>query len=260
MEKLYDLFKRILGVVLILPPFALAFWLGGIYFKLAIFIAIIILYYEIYRLVVNRFSLLSFFVGLFAIGLAFWEGGFILSFILLFIFGIVNYLWGFSVKEAIILLAVAVYILVPANIIITLREFSFELCLFVLAVNWSFDTGAYLFGKFSGRRKIFTRISSGKTLEGLLGGLLTSAIVGGILGYAFWGFDRLPFYTLSGIYIGVFAQLGDLVESALKREKGVKDSGKIMPGHGGLFDRVDSLIMSLVGFFLLFRFFGYIYS
>lgn len=260
MEKLYDLFKRVLGVVLILPPFAVAFWLGGIYFKMAIFIAVIILYYEIYRLVVNRFGLLSFLVGLFAIGLAFWEGGFILSFILLLIFGIANYLLGFSVKEALILLAVAVYILVPANIIITLREFSFELCLYVLTVNWFFDTGAYLFGKFLGKRRIFTRISSGKTLEGLLGGLLVSGIVGGILGYTFWGFGKLIFYILTGIYIGIFAQIGDLVESALKRERGVKDSGKIMPGHGGLFDRVDSLMMSLAGFFLLFKFFGYLYS
>lgn len=260
MEKLYDLFKRIIGILLILPPFALAFWLGGIYFKIAIFIAILVLYYEIYRLVVNRFSLLGFSVGLFAIGLAFWEGGFILSFILLFIFGIVNYLLGFSVKEALMLLAVAVYILVPANIIITLRESSFELCLFVLVVNWSFDAGAYLFGKFLGKKRIFIRISSGKTLEGLLGGLLTSGIVGGLLGYSFWGMGNLVFYILSGIYIGAFAQFGDLIESALKREKGVKDSGKIMPGHGGLFDRVDSLIMSLAGFFLLFRFFGHIYS
>jgi Predicted CDP-diglyceride synthetase/phosphatidate cytidylyltransferase len=79
------------------------------------------------------------------------------------------------------------------------------------------------------------------------------------LGYFLWDPNKVVGFSLTGLYIGVLAQVGDLLESALKREKGIKDSGKIMPGHGGLFDRVDSLLLSLTGFYLIFRIFREFY-
>ncbi len=255
MEKWYDLLLRIIGVVVVLPLFAIIFFVGGFLFKLGVFLFMLILYYEIYRLVLNRFSILTFVAGIIALSISYWQGGFILSFILLLIFGLLNYLMGFSIKEALMLMALMVYILVPANILLMLRETSLFLASYVLITNWSYDTGAYMFGRFFGRRKIFRSVSGGKTLEGLLGGLLVSGVVGGILG-SFVDITRVHLYFLTGIYIGVFAQLGDLIESALKREKGVKDAGSILPGHGGLFDRVDSLILSLAGFYVIFRVFG----
>jgi Predicted CDP-diglyceride synthetase/phosphatidate cytidylyltransferase len=166
---------------------------------------------------------------------------------------------GFSAKEALTILAVVVFILIPATVLVDIREVSLKLALFVLFTNWMFDTGAYLSGKFLGRRRIFTNISPGKTLEGLIGGILTSTVVGGILGYFLWDPNKVLGFSLTGLYIGVLAQVGDLLESALKREKGLKDSGKIMPGHGGLFDRVDSLLLSLIGFYLIFRIFREFY-
>lgn len=259
MEKLYDLLKRIFGVLLLLPPFVVAFFAGGIYFKLAVFLALIILYYELYRLVTNRFNLYAFLFGVLAISVSFWKEEMIVSLLLLSLFGVINYLMGFSVKEALMLLAIVVFVLVPANILVDLREISIKLSAFVLATNWMFDAGAYLSGKLFGRRRIFTNISPGKTLEGLIGGILTSVIVGGILGHFFWSPGKVIGFSLTGLYIGILAQIGDLLESAIKREKGVKDSGRIMPGHGGLFDRVDSLLVSLMGFYLAFRIFKEFY-
>ncbi|EJF05922.1 putative CDP-diglyceride synthetase/phosphatidate cytidylyltransferase [Thiovulum sp. ES] len=242
-----------------LPPFAFALFAGGIYFKFAVFFALIVLYYEVYRLISNRLNPYAFLFGILAISVSFWKGEIILSILLLSIFGVINYLMGFSAKEALMLIAIVVFVLIPAKVLVEIREISLKLSVFLLTTNWMFDTGAYLFGKFLGKRKIFTNISPGKTLEGLVGGLVTSASIGGILGYFLWGPDKVFGLSLTGFYIGLLAQSGDLLESALKREKGVKDSGKIMPGHGGLFDRVDSLLVSIMGFYVALRMFREFY-
>lgn len=108
---------------------------------------------------------------------------------------------------------------------------------------WGSDTGAYLFGSFFGRNRIFPELSPKKTLEGSIGGMLTS-----MLGFAFASFFiNIPFFhaVFLGIIASVFGQIGDLSESALKRELNIKDSGKVFAGHGGFLDRTDSLLFTL---------------
>lgn len=115
------------------------------------------------------------------------------------------------------------------------------LTLLVLLGIWSTDSGAYFVGKAFGRHKLLPAISPNKTVEGALGGILTALVV--VLGLnALLG--KLPFWQALGIALvtGIAAQLGDLVESAMKRHFGVKDSGRIIPGHGGVLDRFDSLL------------------
>lgn len=113
--------------------------------------------------------------------------------------------------------------------------------LFVLI--WCSDTFAYLCGRAFGKHKLFEKVSPGKTWEGFAGGLLLSAAFSLLL--AKW-FD-IPYGINVGIAIStvVFGTLGDLVESMLKREFGIKDSGNILPGHGGMLDRFDALLISL---------------
>ena len=107
---------------------------------------------------------------------------------------------------------------------------------------WAFDTGAYAAGRRFGRRLFMTHISPRKTVEGVIGGTITVTIVSAIivagLGHA-W-----PLGALLGPLIGAAAQIGDLAESMLKRAAGVKDSGTLIPGHGGLLDRVDSFLFA----------------
>lgn len=112
-----------------------------------------------------------------------------------------------------------------------------------LILLWTNDTGAYLAGKSLGRRKLFERISPNKTWEGFIGGVFM-AVVAGIVLSRYFGIFPLWGWVCIALIIGVFGTFGDLVESMLKRNIGVKDSGNILPGHGGLLDRFDGLLMA----------------
>jgi phosphatidate cytidylyltransferase len=104
------------------------------------------------------------------------------------------------------------------------------------------DTGAYYFGRAIGRRKLAPRISPGKTVAGAVGGFICAAATGPLCRLIF--FPELPgvHSVLLGASIGIAGQFGDLAESLLKRGAGVKDSGSLLPGHGGMLDRIDSIL------------------
>ncbi|MGE7760630.1 phosphatidate cytidylyltransferase [Peribacillus sp. NPDC097895] len=117
--------------------------------------------------------------------------------------------------------------------------------LLTLFTIWATDSGAYFIGKSLGKRKLWPEISPNKTVEGFIGGLFSAMIVGALF-YAFSSLDYTLLQLLViSLIIGVFGQLGDLVQSAYKRHYGVKDSGKLLPGHGGILDRLDSVIFIL---------------
>ncbi|MBV8389432.1 MAG: phosphatidate cytidylyltransferase [Mucilaginibacter sp.] len=121
--------------------------------------------------------------------------------------------------------------------------FNFHIPLAFLIMLWSNDTGAYLSGYFFGRTKLFERHSPKKTWEGFIGGVLIAAVAGYILSnfYHELSWDK---WVIMAVLIGCFGTLGDLVESMFKRSINIKDSGGILPGHGGLLDRFDGLLLS----------------
>ncbi len=104
------------------------------------------------------------------------------------------------------------------------------------------DTGAYYTGRSLGRHKLAPRVSPGKTIEGSIGGFITAALAGFICRLVF--FPQIPLFhvVMLGAAIGLISQVGDLAESLLKRGSEVKDSGSIFPGHGGMLDRIDSIL------------------
>ena len=119
---------------------------------------------------------------------------------------------------------------------------------------WGFDGAAFFTGRYLGRHKLAPHISPGKTREGVAGGLVVSVLAGVVLTVIPLG---VPWYfaILLGFLIGIASTLGDLAESVIKRQMHVKDSGQIMPGHGGMLDRIDSLLFAVIVVYIFALFF-----
>ncbi len=122
-------------------------------------------------------------------------------------------------------------------------KYSYELMFGFFFILWCNDAGAYLAGSAFGKRKLFPRISPGKSWEGSIGGAIAGYIVVFIISGWYKDLRIVDWIVIAAILI-VIGTLGDLVESLLKRSKNVKDSGTLLPGHGGILDRFDSLIMA----------------
>ena len=142
-----------------------------------------------------------------------------------------------------------IYIGVPCYSLIYLRldlNFGFETVLWVFTLVWSADSGAYATGRMFGGPKLAPRISPNKTWSGLCGGVFAAGIVGFIYTLVLGHQNMIPLTILSA-FLGLLSQGGDLLESWIKRRFDKKDSGSLIPGHGGLFDRVDGLLAAAVG-------------
>lgn len=124
--------------------------------------------------------------------------------------------------------------------------------IFMLACTWSCDTAAYFVGTAFGKRKIAPDLSPKKSLEGAIGGLIGSVITSCLFAYIY-PFLSVPKMLLLGLLVGLAAEVGDLLESAFKRQAGIKDSSMLIPGHGGILDRFDSSLFTapLVYYFVL---------
>lgn len=156
---------------------------------------------------------------------------------------------GFDACPALLLPAVGVVVLVPAGL--AMASLSPLRLLAVLGLVWIADTAAYLAGRALGRRKLAPAISPGKTWEGAAGALVASAIYAIIwvqfdpgLAVLVQGAAWLP-YLAGAVLLCAVSIVGDLFESAAKRRAGVKDSGRLLPGHGGVLDRIDSATAAL---------------
>lgn len=132
--------------------------------------------------------------------------------------------------------------------------------LLVLPMVWATDTGAYAIGAAYGKHKMTPRLSPKKSWEGYFAGIFTSVLVGTFFGYAFSNLGPQPLHGLInpiqggllGLFIGALTPLGDLGESMLKRQGGLKDSSNVFPGHGGFLDRIDSWIWgAAIGYFVI---------
>lgn len=123
--------------------------------------------------------------------------------------------------------------------------FGRETVIWIMVCVWATDIGAYFAGSLIGGAKLAPAISPNKTWAGLIGGMCCSAIMSSACGLVF-GIGTLVGLAVVGALIAVVSQAGDLLESAAKRRAGVKDSGHVIPGHGGLLDRIDGLIATLV--------------
>ncbi|GIN18917.1 MAG TPA: phosphatidate cytidylyltransferase [Bacillus bacterium] len=143
------------------------------------------------------------------------------------------------------------YVGIGFHFLMETREAGIVYLFYVLFVVWGTDSGAYFVGRSLGKRKLWPEISPNKTIGGSVGGILIALLIA----LAFYTFTTIDIPLLKllivTVILSVFGQLGDLAQSAFKRHYGVKDSGNIMPGHGGILDRCDSWLFVLPLFHLL---------
>jgi len=164
---------------------------------------------------------------------------------------------NYTIEDAAFPIAVSFYVGFGFNALLDARVAGFDKVLLALFIVWATDSAAYLTGMNFGKHKLAPRVSPNKTIEGSLGGILSAVLVTGIFmlvrPQVATPYNALVFLILAVLF-SIAGQLGDLVESSVKRHFGVKDSGKFIPGHGGVLDRFDSLlfVFPLMHFFGLF--------
>lgn len=153
------------------------------------------------------------------------------------------------------------YIILPIVLITKIplitNDYNYKTVIAIFILIWANDTFAFVVGKSIGKHKLFERISPKKTIEGFLGGLIF-AIIFSVLIAKWFIFEPVLLWTGISLVVSIFGTVGDLIESKFKRLAGVKDSGKIMPGHGGILDRLDSIIFVAPFVFLLYQILYYV--
>ncbi|MDA0890609.1 MAG: phosphatidate cytidylyltransferase [Bacteroidetes bacterium] len=148
------------------------------------------------------------------------------------------------------------YVLIPfilIQLIVTKEDqqnWNSNLILFMFILTWTFDTFAYLFGVRFGKHKIMPSISPKKSWEGFGGGFVFT-IIASYLSYSYFKFEDIRIPLIISIILPFTATLGDFIESHYKREAGVKDSGNLIPGHGGILDRMDAFMITIPAIYIL---------
>ncbi|KQO22598.1 phosphatidate cytidylyltransferase [Flavobacterium sp. Leaf82] len=160
------------------------------------------------------------------------------------------------------------YIMLPFLFIIKIsfgiKDYNPKIIIGLFVLIWTNDTFAYLVGKSIGKHKLFERISPKKTIEGFLGGVVFAAFAGFLISKFYiqpnpdFSSKSILIWTIIALIVSIFGTIGDLIESKFKRIAGVKDSGAIMPGHGGVLDRLDSVIFVAPIIFLFYQILYYV--
>lgn len=267
--------KRLLASAIFLPCLIIIARRGGFYYLALIDIMILIGLWEFYRMMeakgLRPYKAIGILSGLALSWYFFFQQGIYANFFLNVVFLAVMALElarrerGMAVYHISVTIFGVFYVAWLGSHLILLRElphlkgldyslgFSFVVVVFVL--TWCYDTGAYTIGRLFGKHKIFPSISPGKTLEGAFGGVAFS--IAGILvtRMIVAKYLSVPQALVLAVIASVVGQLGDLVESMIKRDVKIKDSSDAIPGHGGVLDRFDSLLFTSPLIYYFFRYF-----
>ncbi|MBU5279490.1 phosphatidate cytidylyltransferase [Ligilactobacillus animalis] len=251
--------QRVITAVIALIVFLPLLYLGGLPFDILVTLMGIVAMSEFLimkkKLLVSFEAIISFLLILSVLLPVFWAGfwtqdtlggSFYLLALVMLVYTVISKN-RFSFDDAGVLLLGGLYAGLGFRFMMLARAESLWMILYALLIVWITDSGAYLIGRKIGKNKLAPHISPNKTWEGSIGGSLSAIVIVGAYLYFVQGTFPYSFSTmlLWTLVFSVGGQLGDLIESAFKRHYGVKDSGKILPGHGGILDRFDSLLFVL---------------
>lgn len=251
--------QRVITAVIALIVFLPLLYLGGLPFDILVTLMGIVAMSEFLimkkKLLVSFEAIISFLLILSVLLPVFWAGfwtqdtlggSFYLLALVMLVYTVISKN-RFSFDDAGVLLLGGLYAGLGFRFMMLARAESLWMMLYALLIVWITDSGAYLIGRKIGKNKLAPHISPNKTWEGSIGGSLSAVVIVGVYLYFVQGAFPYSFSTmlLWTLVFSVGGQLGDLIESAFKRHYGVKDSGKILPGHGGILDRFDSLLFVL---------------
>lgn len=256
--------NRYLGALMIAPFFIFVF-LGGIFLKAFVFLLSLLAMYEFYNAVKKAdfkpISIAGYLLLIlyYAISNDFEKMMYILilASFLLMIIPVINLKYTFIDISLTLLGFMYAGILFSFVYLVNAKPYGNYLVFLIFIGSWLSDTAAYYAGKNFGKHKLCPKVSPKKTIEGSVGGLLGAVIFCGIFGiFVQSKVNVMPVYHyfIIGFLCGIFGQFGDLVASSIKRYSGIKDYSNLIPGHGGILDRFDSIIYSaaVVFFYLLF--------
>lgn len=246
-----ELVRRVVTAALLIPVVLIAVFLGGWTFFTISAVAIVLMAAEWEGVtgggMLGRHALLNMFTGLIALSLlAIGSFEYVFAFVIAVSVasGVLPRRDGsYSIWPCIGVIVV----IVPAICLVWLRalDAGMIIILWILLVLWATDSGAYFVGRMFGGRRLAPRISPGKTWAGFYGGTAAGVIIGVAIAAIIQDFSIFR-TVLASIFLSLVGQCGDLAISALKRHFGVKDMGNIIPGHGGIIDRLDSLLFGAV--------------
>lgn len=251
--------QRVITAVIALIVFLPLLYLGGLPFDILVTLMGIVAMSEFLimkkKLLVSFEAIISFLLILSVLLPVFWAGfwtqdtlggSFYLLALVMLVYTVISKN-RFSFDDAGVLLLGGLYAGLGFRFMMLARAESLWMMFYALLIVWITDSGAYLIGRKIGKNKLAPHISPNKTWEGSIGGSLSAVVIVGAYLYFVQGAFPYSFSTmlLWTLVFSVGGQLGDLIESAFKRHYGVKDSGKILPGHGGILDRFDSLLFVL---------------
>ncbi|WML35094.1 phosphatidate cytidylyltransferase [Clostridium sp. OS1-26] len=251
--------NRYIGA-LILAPFIIFLFLGGIYLKYGIMILSLLGMYEFYKVVKSK-NIQPITVAGYLLCIVYYitlnkaidyRMTFFLLIIAIFIIMCIPVLdteYNFIDISITILAFLYVAVFFSFIVLVNNKNYGNYLVWLIFISSWLCDTAAYYTGKAFGKRKLCPKVSPKKTVEGSIGGMLGSTIACGVFGYVINSNGvSIPLYHffLIGAICGVFCQFGDLTASSIKRYIGVKDYSNLIPGHGGILDRFDSILFASV--------------
>ncbi len=241
---------RVLTALILIPIAALAFISGGLLLDSLVLLCVLLISDELHRNIIKKdYFILALLPVLYAISFIFFRN---IILLILFILIILLY-YVLNTRFNFYHITTSIFILVFIACVLFAFYYTYEVgykyLIYVCIATFGCDTGAYFFGILFGKRKLAPILSPKKTIEGAIGGWLTGAICSFVFIIIFAGYNWK--FLLISIILPIISQFGDLAFSKIKRELNIKDFSNLLPGHGGVLDRIDSFTFTLITFVLL---------